>query len=1045
MRLAHLVVLAPVALLARCNCGEVLTGLPEPEIGILDAQDNVHVDADPWLIVNVGDADSGQSAAATLRLKNIGTGRLNINEMCFVNAPDYASAINPSLPCFTGAVPFFFTTVVGTDLAPEATVDVPVTFRPTSGGPATIFLRVASNATTEPFAAAQLTGRGTDGALCAEPAVVDFGNVAVGSSSTLPVRLFNCGVKPITIDTFELAPNPDGAFAVTVNGAAPAAPYGPLEADQGIDLSVTFTPTQPVPYRDARRGGVRLTTAAPFASAAELLLFGTGVEPPSCRINVVPTAVNFGGVASNTTQTRQLIIQSVGQCACTVQQIAGPTPGNVGFAFPTPPALPVVLRGTTGCAGDPAAAAQAQSSLSVPVTYTSPDRQTPVVDNAVVVVTTDAAIDPERTVNLEANGGGAPFCQLDVTPRSPAGGFSFLSAQGRHGVVEFGRTAIFVDKRLPITATNVGNADCTISRVEYEREANTLANEFSVEDQNGGVGTSTAPIVLQPGTTRTWFARFAPTRPIAEPSNPLCAIANTFSFGSYSGSAPPEGQSPATFCGGGAICPPNGRCNGVAFVTTDTTTDMSESSGIAGRFSIGFSGTPVEPSVDVIPPELDFGLVTLGCGSPEQRTTIYNTGGTALVVGQPTIDPPGNPPTFVVTATSNPGDSPNDATSGWPFTIQPGNSLSVSVRYIARTSALETGLLLVPTFEGNDPGPPVTVPLQGTGTTEQSQTDIFDQARDPTVDVLFVVDDSGSMSAVQTQLANNFPQFFTTSNVSAAAYHIAVTTTLTVGSSCIDISGSNNCADHEMSGHFTVGQSGNDRFLTPSSSNPEGQFGRNVRVSNDRNPDRPTSDGGEGGLRGAYNFLSPPKINDPAINGGFLRDEAKLHVIMVSDEPDQSRGPTDLYVDFFRNLKGFRNEGLVAVSAVAKRDGEECAAGEGNIGDGRYEEVVQALNGRFQSICADDWSNTMRSLGLDSLGLQVEFFLSRAATESTIQVCVRSGSTTANCQPATRTSQGAANGWFYDANTNSVVFNAGSVPPRGSRVEVRYVSFCFQP
>jgi hypothetical protein len=218
-----------------------------------------------------------------------------------------------------------------------------------------------------------------------------------------------------------------------------------------------------------------------------------------------------------------------------------------------------------------------------------------------------------------------------------------------------------------------------------------------------------------------------------------------------------------------------------------------------------------------------------------------------------------------------------------------------------------------------------------------------------------------------------------------------------------------------------------------------------VQVSDQRNPSRDTSDSGEGGLRGAYNFLSAPKINDPAINGGFLRDNAKLHVIIVSDEPDQSRGPTDLYVDFFRKLTGFRNESLVAVSAIAKRDGESCSSDDGDVGDERYETVVDALHGRFQSLCDQDWSDNMRQLGLDSVGLQVEFFLSRAATESSLSVCVRNGSSTAACQPATETSDGAANGWFYDPAANSIVFNPGSVPSRGSRVEVRYDAFCFQP
>jgi hypothetical protein len=1034
MRVSHrhwlLATLALVGL-ARCDCSEQLQGLPTPQIAILDPQGAPHTAADPWLVVDIGDADTGQTASATLKLQNIGTGRLRINEMCFVVATDVATAIRPDTPCFTGAVPFVFTSAVGSSLAPEATVDVPVTFRPTTGGPASIFLRVASDAADEPLAAVQLTARGTDGALCAEPGVVDFGDVAVGANKTLTVRVTNCGIKPVTVDTLLLAENPDSAFSFTVNGAAPTTPLGPIEGGDGFDLEVTFTPANPVPYRDARRGSIRATTAAPFAAAYDLLLLGNGIEPPSCRLNIVPDVIDFGSVAANTTQTRPLIVQSVGQCACSLTGLAGPTPGDVGFSLPTPPALPILLKGTTGCADDPPAAASAPSTVTVTVAYTSPDRVTPAVDNATLEVSTDAPVDPVRTINLQANGGGTPFCQLEVTPEITNAIERGLGGQGRYGVVKFGRTAIFAEKRLPIVATNVGNATCTVSRVEYDQQRNTLANEFALEDAAGNNGITTTPITIAPGQSHTWFARFAPTETI-QSDNPL----DVFSFGSYSASL---GTS-ALFCG---LTGPNTRCNGIALVTDDTVTDMSESSGVDGRFSIGFSGTPVEPSVDIIPPELDFGLITLGCGSPEQRTTIYNTGATELVVGQPAIEPAANPATFVVVATSNPGDSPNDATSGWPFTIQPGNSLSVSVRYIARTQALETALLVVPTFEGGEEGPPVTIPVRGEGTLERQQTDIFDQARDPTVDVLFVVDDSGSMSAVQDQVAQNFPQFFTASNVAAANYHIAVTTTLTVDSSCIDLGGNATCADHDMSGHYTA--CGSDRFLTPTSSDPQGQFACNVRVTDTRRPSRPTSDGGEGGLRGAFNFLSAPKVNDPLINGGFLRDEAKLHVIIVSDEPDQSRGPTDLYIDFFRNLKGFRNEGLVAVSAVAKRDGETCASDDSNVGDGRYEDVVNALNGRFQSICDDDWSTTMRSLGLDSLGLQVEFFLSRPATESTIQVCVRNGSTTAACQPAQRTSSGAPNGWFYDATANSVVFNPGSVPARGSRVEVRYETFCFQP
>lgn len=1051
MRLSSLrfgFVIVAAASFANCNCGEVLEAIPTPEVGILNEDGDVHKDADPWMVVAFGDADTGQNVTRNLKVKNIGGGTLHISQACLVNAADLETAIRADTQCLgSGVAPFVFPVIIGQELKAEATVDLPVTFKPVAGGPASVFLRIGSDANKEPLAAVQLTGRGTDGTLCADPAVVDFGRIAVGTTATQQVTISNCGVKPVTLDTFAFANNPDSAFGFSVAGAAPALPMGPLEGGASFVVDVTFTPPQPQPYRDARAGDVRITTQAPFAAIYDILLLGTGIEPPSCRVNVVPQTVNFGGVASNTTQTRQIIVQSVGQCACSITGFAGPTPGDANFSIPSPPALPFVLKGTTGCEDDVAGAATAPSVLTVDVNYTSPDRAEPIADRATVEVTTDAEVDPVRVVNLEANGGGAPFCQIHITPETSAGS-PFGQLSKRYGVVEFGRSSINITKRLPIVLENVGNADCHVSGVEFDKEANTVANEFSLQTDSGANGIGTAPFTLGPAQTRTFFAVFSPTH-TTQSDNPF----DVFSFGSYSASL---GTGSAFSCGIGG---PNLKCNGIAFITDDTVTDMEESSAVPGRFSIGFSATPVEPSVDIIPPELDFGLVTLDCGSPERRTTIYNTGSLPLKVGQPVVDPATNPPTFSVTATSNPGDSPTNDTSGWPFTLEPGESMAVSVRYFARELGLQTGLMIIPTFEEENgsqvDGPPLTVPLQGEGTLDREQTDIFDQARDPTVDVLFVIDDSGSMGDDQALLGQNFPQFFTSSNVDDADYHIAVTTTLSVGPNCVDLNGST-CADDDMSGTYTSCSDGGERFLTPTSPDPEGQFECNINVSTPRGtpgisdcpgcfPRRPGSSA-ESGLRAAYNFLSPPKINDPAFNGGFMRDNAKLHVIIVSDEPDQSRGGTDLYIDFFQNLKGFRNSSLVAVSAIALADNERCPQDpDGNVGSARYEEVVSALNGRFQSFCEQDWSGSMRALGLDSLGLQVEFFLTRAATAETLEVCVRNGSTTVACTPATQVAGPGANGYFYDDVNNSIVFNPGSVPPRGSRVEAHYETFCFGP
>jgi hypothetical protein len=960
--------LLSVFLLVNCKCGEVLQATVLPEIELRDRVGNSDVDAQPWLTIAMGDVDRGQSSAQTLTIVNVGGAKLVLNQVCLVAATELATALLPENPCVRTS-PFSFGSVDGRELLANEELEVPFTFSPQNGGPVSLFVRVTSNADDRPITAAQLTGRGTDGSLCVEPitGVADFGDVTINTTATLPVRLYNCGVRPITIETLAFVQNPDGVFGFT---GAPALPVTWAEGE-GVTLQTTFTPTTPGVYRDDRAGNIGVTVGAPYATQGSVFLIGNARIPPSCQMQVFPEVMNFGSVAATTSQTRQLIVQSVGQCACTVTELRGPMPGDVGFVMANV-ALPVVLRGTTGCPDtDPATAIDAQSSLTVDVTYTSPDRAVPSVDRATIDVVSDAPANGTQTVQLEANGGGAPFCQLEVRPQQSAGFNPFGQVRGRWGVVEFGRTSVNVPKRQPIVLENIGNTSCTITSISYDNDGNTRDNEFSLETEAGAPAVPSNNVVVAPGEAKTYFAVFAPTHTLDSDG-----ILDVFAFGSYGGSL---GNT-------NFFCTIQGKqCNGVRFETTDVLTDVSESDQDPGVYSIGFSGTPVEPSVDVIPAELDFGVVTLGCGSPEQRTTMYNTGATALLVREPSIDPVANPAEFVVLATSN-------ISGTWPYTLQPGASLAIQVRYYARSTGIQTATLVVPTLEldqngNNVDGPPITIPLQGTGTTERNQVDIFDQASEAMSDVLFVVDDSGSMSDDIAQLSANFPSFFQDSNIANTDYHIAVTTTLTVGDGCaanpfcntdadcgvggsctagICVAGASGavCEDHEMSGHYTACNA--NRFVTRSSGDPEGEFQCNVDVAGGgSNPSRPTSDTAEAGLRGAYNFLRAPKIDDPAINGGFLRDAAKLHVIIVSDEVDQSRGPTDLYIDFFRNLKGFRNESLVAVSAIAKRPGESCAADDGDTGNARYEEVVTAMNGRFQSICAPDWSATMGSLGLD--------------------------------------------------------------------------------
>ena len=63
--------------------------------------------------------------------------------------------------------------------------------------------------------------------------------------------------------------------------------------------------------------------------------------------------------------------------------------------------------------------------------------------------------------------------------------------------------------------------------------------------------------------------------------------------------------------------------------------------------------------------------------------------------------------------------------------------------------------------------------------------------------------------------------------------------------------------------------------------------------------------------------VSPPNIDARPPNAGFLRPNAALAIIVVSDEDDSSFGTTDYYARFFQSAKGKGNESLVSFSAIA--------------------------------------------------------------------------------------------------------------------------------
>ena len=194
-------------------------------------------------------------------------------------------------------------------------------------------------------------------------------------------------------------------------------------------------------------------------------------------------------------------------------------------------------------------------------------------------------------------------------------------------------------------------------------------------------------------------------------------------------------------------------------------------------------------------------------------------------------------------------------------------------------------------------------------------------------------------------------------------------------------------ADVVSGDDFTMNNA--DLYLTPETEDAEDIFAENVAVGI-------SGVGIEMGLEAARLAFTEPLLSE--YNQSFLRDDANLSLIFVSDENDSSAWPANDYLSFFSELKGteaYRDHSLMRVSAVIGKTkptitGDySCESDNGFAWYGsRYVSLVERTEGALESICDDDFSPIAEQLGLTVSGLDVEFALSAWPDESTLAVAL---------------------------------------------------------
>ena len=198
-------------------------------------------------------------------------------------------------------------------LATGGTLKVPITFKPTSPGAATGSLTLTTNQGT---IVVGLNGNGTKPGLEISPSPLDFGQVAVGSGSSLAETLSvtNTGT---TAETVGSVTAPTGTFSAT---GLPASGLV-IAPGNSVPVSVTFTPAAAASYTSSLT--VASKDAAGDAHTATDSITGQGITGVR-QLTVSPTTLSFGDVALGKSGYETFSITNTGNLPLTIDKAAPP-------------------------------------------------------------------------------------------------------------------------------------------------------------------------------------------------------------------------------------------------------------------------------------------------------------------------------------------------------------------------------------------------------------------------------------------------------------------------------------------------------------------------------------------------------------------------------------------------------------------------------------------------------------------------------------------------------------------------------------------------
>lgn len=383
----------------------------------------------------------------------------------------------------------------------------------------------------------------------------------------------------------------------------------------------------------------------------------------------------------------------------------------------------------------------------------------------------------------------------------------------------------------------------------------------------------------------------------------------------------------------------------------------------------GYGDAPV---INITPPDHDFGDPLLGCDTT-QEITIQNDGNIDLEISNISIMA-SIPPEITIDF----GTLPE-----FPWVIPPNGRIDFFANYAPMDEIDDLTNLEV---ESSDPATPVYAAYaEGSAVMSNEKIQNWIQDSKLIVDIVWIIDNSGSMYPFQMLLAQNIEAFMNIFLGYTPDFRMMFITT----------------DSSEIYGNIIDGSSTDPVAEAASIINSIGI----------------TGSGWEKGLQHFHECV--------AVGGecnSFLRPNAALVAIFVSDEPDHSVTTLSSLISMVDYLK----PGMFTPYAIIGDVPAGCTSSGGwnpQAGWG-YWDLVDYYASSWWSICDSDWGTQMQEIA-ESVSIKTKFYLDEEDPHvETIRVWING--------------QLIEEGWEYDEEENAVIFSIDFAPQSGDSVDIGY-------